>query len=130
MGSDHNQVSPKLPVLDFSNKETLKPGTNSWLSARKDVQQALEEFGCFVVFYDKISPEFRNTLLATLQELFELPTETKMSNIYEAKPLNGYVGQIPKLPLHESMGIDNATSLEETQRFTKLMWPAGNDNFW
>jgi len=129
MGSDHNQVSPKLPVLDFSNKETLKPGTNSWLSARKDVQQALEEFGCFVVLYDKISPEFRNTLLPTLQELFDLPTETKMTNKYEAKPLNGYVGQIPNLPLHESMGIDNATSLEETQRFTKLMWPAGNDNF-
>ena len=130
MGSDHHQVPLKLPVLDFSNKESLNPGTNSWLSARKHVQGALEEFGCFVVLYDGISPDFRNTLLATMQELFDLPTKTKMTNKYEAKPLNGYVGQILKLPLHESMGIDNATSLEETQRFTKLMWPGGNDNFW
>ncbi|XP_021817970.1 2-oxoglutarate-dependent dioxygenase AOP2-like [Prunus avium] len=118
---------PKLPVLDFS-KEALKPGTNSWLLACKDVRQALEEFGCFVVLYDKISPEFRNAFLGALQELFDLSTQTKMTNKYE-KPLNGYVGQIPKLPLHESLGIDNATNLEETQKFTKLMWPGGNDKF-
>ncbi|XP_068345532.1 probable 2-oxoglutarate-dependent dioxygenase AOP1.2 [Pyrus communis] len=124
MGSE---VEQKLPVLDFS-KEALKPGTNSWLLACKDVQQALEEFGCFVVLYDKISDEFRNALLRSLEELFDLPTETKMTNKYE-KPLNGYVGQIPKLPLHESLGIDNATNFEETQKFTKLMWPAGNDKF-
>ncbi|TYJ13962.1 hypothetical protein E1A91_A10G085800v1 [Gossypium mustelinum] len=51
-----------------------------------------------------------------------------MKNRYE-KPLNGYVGQIPKLPLHESLGIDNATSIEGTRFFTNLMWPQGNDRF-
>ncbi|KAE8705120.1 hypothetical protein F3Y22_tig00110430pilonHSYRG00290 [Hibiscus syriacus] len=51
-----------------------------------------------------------------------------MKNRYE-NPLNGYVGKIPKLPLHESLGIDNATSLQGTQFFTKLMWPQGNDHF-
>ena len=35
-----------IPVLDFSNLE-LKPGTSSWLSARKDVRRALEEYSCF-----------------------------------------------------------------------------------
>ncbi|GKV35775.1 hypothetical protein SLEP1_g43995 [Rubroshorea leprosula] len=96
MGSESQ--APKLPVLDFT-KGNLKPGTESWLSACKNVRKALEEYGCFIV-------------------------ENKMKNRYE-KPLNGYVGQIPKLPLHESMGIDNATSLEGTQYFTNLMWPEG-----
>lgn len=120
-------VEPKLPVLNFS-KETLKLGSESWDLARKDVQRAFEEYGCFVVLYDKISPEFRSTMFGALEELFDLPTETKMKNKYE-KPLNGYVGQNPVIPLHESLGIDNATTKEGTQFFTNLMWPQGNDRF-
>ncbi|KAL6283249.1 hypothetical protein ACE6H2_014178 [Prunus campanulata] len=126
MGSDGQ---PKLPVLDFSKEaEALKPGTNSWLSACKDVRQALEEFGCFFVSYDKLPPEFQSGFLGALQELFDLPTQTKMTNKSE-NPSSGYFGQIPSLPLHEGLGIENATNLEETQKFTKLMWPGGNDHF-
>lgn len=117
----------KLPVLNFS-KDTLKPGTEYWELARKEVQRAFEEYGCFVVSYDVISSEFRNAMFGALKELFDLPTETKMKNKYE-KPLNGYVGQNPVVPLHESMGIDNATSKEGTQFFTNVMWPEGNDQF-
>uniref|UniRef100_A0A2N9I584 Fe2OG dioxygenase domain-containing protein n=1 Tax=Fagus sylvatica TaxID=28930 RepID=A0A2N9I584_FAGSY len=124
MGSE---LQPKLPVLDFSN-ENLKPGTSSWLSKSKEVRQALEDYGCFVVLYDKVPSDLRNDVFGALEELFDLPTEIKLKNKYE-KPLNGYVGQIPKLPLHESMGIENATSLEGTQTFTNLMWPSGNDRF-
>lgn len=36
------QTQAKIPVLDFSNLE-MKPGTSSWLSARKDVCES-----CFV----------------------------------------------------------------------------------
>lgn len=123
------EAKAKLPVLDFS-KEDLKPGTNCWLKACNDVRQALEEYGCFIIECNNLlSSEFRNEIFGALKELFDLPTETKMKNRYE-KPLNGYVGQIPKLPLHESMGIDNATSLQATQNFAKLMWPKGNDSFW
>lgn len=125
MGSE---LQPKLPVLDFSS-ENLKPGTSPWLSKSKEVRQALEDYGCFVVLYDKVPSDLRNDVFGALEELFDLPTEIKLKNKYE-KPLNGYVGQIPKLPLHESMGIDDATSLEGTQTFTNLMWPSGNDRFW
>ncbi|KAL5575735.1 hypothetical protein UlMin_017434 [Ulmus minor] len=118
-------VEAKLPVLNFSG-DTLNPGTESWELARKNVQRALEEYGCFEVLFDEISSEFRNNMFGSLQELFDLPTETKMQNKYE-KPLNGYVGQNPIIPLHESLGIDNATSLEGTQFFTNLIWPSGGN---
>ncbi|XP_022721108.1 probable 2-oxoglutarate-dependent dioxygenase AOP1 [Durio zibethinus] len=124
MGSES---SPNLPILHFSD-EDLKPGTDSWLLACKNVRQALEEYGCFIVEYDNFPLELHNQVFSLLEELFDLPTETKMKNRYE-KPLNGYIGQIPKLPLHESMGIDNATTLDATQFFTNLMWPRGNDRF-
>ncbi|XP_030464483.1 deoxypodophyllotoxin synthase-like [Syzygium oleosum] len=125
MGSEG---SPKLPILSFSS-EDLKPGTTSWVSTCKKVIQALEEFGFFVVNYDEIIPsQVHDATFGVLHELFALPTETKMKNRYQ-KPLNGYVGQIAKLPLHESLGIDDATSLEATQKFTDLMWPSGNDRF-
>lgn len=125
MGSE---LQPKLPVLDFSCSENLKPGTSSWLSACKQVRRALEDCGCFVVVYEKVSPELLKQVFGALEELFNLPTETKMKNRYENR-LNGYVGKIEKLPLHESMGIQNATTLEGTQSFSNLLWPDGNDHF-
>ncbi|KAF2323289.1 hypothetical protein GH714_034469 [Hevea brasiliensis] len=124
MGSE---AAPKLPVLDFT-PENLKPGTSCWLKTCADVRQALEEYGCFVVEYKKLSPELRNAVFGALKDLFDLPTETKIQNKYQ-KPLNGYVGQIPKLPLHESLGIDDAISRQATLNFTNLMWPNGNDHF-
>ncbi|KAJ1375625.1 Oxoglutarate/iron-dependent dioxygenase [Sesbania bispinosa] len=90
----------RLPVLDF-RKEDLKTGINSWLSA----------------------------CTCSLKELFHLPTETKLKNKYEGKPLKGYVGQHPKIPLHESMGTDEGTTLEGIQSFAEKMWPNGNDKF-
>lgn len=118
-----------LPVVDFSKKD-LKPGTNCWSSACRNVRKALEEHGCFLVVYDKASNELRNSVFSSMKELFDLPTETKQKNIYEGKPLKGYVGQHPKIPLHESMGIDEGTTLEGIQNFATKMWPNGNDNFW
>lgn len=128
MGSE---FLPKLPVITFS-RETLNPGTSSWKKACNEVKQALEDYGSFILECKdgfRLCPNFRKGVFDALRELFDLPTETKMKNRYE-KPLNGYVGQIAALPLHESLGIDNATSLEATQSFTKIMWPEGNDSFW
>ncbi|KAJ4838234.1 hypothetical protein Tsubulata_050906 [Turnera subulata] len=124
MGSS---VAPKLPVLDFT-QENLAPGSSSWLKACSDVRQALEEYGCFILKYNKIPLQLIEAVFGVSKELFDLPTETKMQNRYDI-PLTGYVGQIPKLPLHESMGIDNVTSLQATQAFTNLMWPNGNVRF-
>lgn len=56
------QTQAKIPVLDFSNLE-MKPGTSSWLSARKDVCRALEEYSCFVAeLGNKIPLELHNTI--------------------------------------------------------------------
>lgn len=127
MGSEGSQ--PSLAVLDFT-EEDLKPGTSSWSSTCTSVRQALEEHGCFVVVYDRAHDEIQKGVFCSLKELFDLPTETKLTNIYEGKPLKGYVGQHPKIPLHESMGIDEGTTLEGIQNFAKKMWPNGNDKFW
>ncbi|XP_010462133.1 PREDICTED: 2-oxoglutarate-dependent dioxygenase AOP3-like [Camelina sativa] len=121
-------MSCKIPTLDFS-REDLKPGTKYWESTRKNITQALEEYGCFIIdLQDKTPLNLLDQVFGSLVDLFDLPTQTKMKNKYN-KPLSGYVGQIPTLPLHESLGIDNATSLEATRSFTGLMWPQGNEHF-
>ncbi|XP_021906538.1 LOW QUALITY PROTEIN: probable inactive 2-oxoglutarate-dependent dioxygenase AOP2 [Carica papaya] len=116
-----------IPVLPFY-KDKLKSDTDYWLSTSENVREALEEYGCFILEYNPVPIQLHNQVLSALKELFDLPTETKMKNRYE-KPLNGYVGQIPEIPLHESLGIDNATTLQGIQFFTKTIWPAGNDHF-
>ncbi|KAF2323148.1 hypothetical protein GH714_033673 [Hevea brasiliensis] len=121
------EVAPKLPVLDFS-KETLNPGTSCWLKACADVRQALEEYGCFAVEYKKLSPELRDGVFGVLKELFDLPTEVKMQNKCQ-RPLISYIGHDSRIPLHESMGIEDAATLEAAKKFSNLMWPSGNDRF-
>ncbi|KAF5935868.1 hypothetical protein HYC85_026997 [Camellia sinensis] len=88
----------KLPIIDFT-KENLKPGTSSWHKASKQVLSALEEYGCFVAVYDEVSLDLHDKVFNKLEELFDLPTATKMQN-KSSKPLYGYVGQIPVVPLY------------------------------
>ncbi|XP_059633894.1 probable 2-oxoglutarate-dependent dioxygenase AOP1 [Cornus florida] len=120
-------AQPKLPVIDFT-KENLNPGTSSWFSACNDVQHALEEYGCFIAVYEKVSLELSNEIFCALEELFDLPSETKVLNTSD-KPYYGYFGQHPAAMLHESMGIGEATTLEAIQSFANVMWPSGNDHF-
>ncbi|XP_059644765.1 probable 2-oxoglutarate-dependent dioxygenase AOP1 [Cornus florida] len=117
----------KLPIIDFT-KENLKPGTSSWLTARHAVTHALEEYGCFIAIYDKISSELHDAVFRSLEQLFDLPTATKVQN-KSSKPLYGYVGQIPIIPLYESLGIDYPNTPQGIQSFTNVMWPHGNDAF-
>ncbi|KAL3522950.1 hypothetical protein ACH5RR_015784 [Cinchona calisaya] len=119
---------PKLLVVDFTNKEVLKPGSGSWASACKDIRRALENRGFFIPLYDEVSPELDKANFHAAAELFDLPTEVKAKNTYE-KPFHGYVGQNPLIPLHEALGIDYATTHEGVQSFANLMWPKGNDSF-
>ncbi|XP_047312425.1 probable 2-oxoglutarate-dependent dioxygenase AOP1 [Impatiens glandulifera] len=120
-------VLPKLLVVDF-NKDGMKPGTSSWISAGKDIRQALEQHGCFVALYDGISSDLNDRIFHSADDLFNLPLETKLKNI-NGKPYHGYVGQIPIVPLHEGLGMDYATTLEGAQSFTDIMWPNGNESF-
>lgn len=119
-----SQTLFKIPVIDLSQEE-LKPGTSSWLSVRQNVCNALEECGGFVAVYNKVSLDLHNQLLEASKQLFDLPTETKMKDPTATE----YVGHKPNFPLYERLGIVNATTLEETQKFTNLMWPSGNDKF-
>ncbi|KAK4364319.1 hypothetical protein RND71_015677 [Anisodus tanguticus] len=124
-----HQAPLKLPLINLSN-EYLKPDTTNWLSTCDEVRRALEEYGCFLAVYDSVQPELNNDIFHALEELFHLPTETKIRNTSE-KPFYGYYGQIPDIPLHESLGINigDAITTEGIQEFTNLMWPCGNDHF-
>ncbi|KAL7099784.1 hypothetical protein ACP275_09G107400 [Erythranthe tilingii] len=118
---------PELLVVDFT-KEEMKPGSISWSKSCKEIRTALENHGCFVALYDKISTHLHKSIFKAADELFDLPTEVKIQNKNE-KPYHGYVGQMPIVPLHEGLGIDYSTTLEGAQGFTNLMWPNGNDSF-
>ncbi|XP_015868729.2 probable 2-oxoglutarate-dependent dioxygenase AOP1 [Ziziphus jujuba] len=124
MGS---QTEMKVPVIDLT-KENLKPGTDSWISACKQVRYAFEEYGCVEVVYDKVSMELGSSMFAVVDDLFNLPIETKMQNTSD-RPYHSYFGRYSFIPLYESLGIDNPTTLEGAQHFTNIMWPQGNDHF-
>ncbi|XP_057777477.1 probable 2-oxoglutarate-dependent dioxygenase AOP1 [Salvia miltiorrhiza] len=117
----------KLGVIEFTDKNT-NPETESWWETCKKVVDALEEYGCFVAVYDKLTHEIHKEAFSSLQQLFDLPTQTKVQN-KSSKPLYGYVGQIPFLPLYESMGIDDAHTIQGIQNFSNVMWHNGNPAF-
>ncbi|KAB1214333.1 putative 2-oxoglutarate-dependent dioxygenase AOP1.2 [Morella rubra] len=99
----HSQA--KIPVLDFSN-EDLKPGTSPWLSARKDVCRALEEYGCFVAeLGNRLPLELHNSMFGSVRELFDFPTETK-KKVTSERALHG---NFPNA-LYERVMITNATA--------------------
>ncbi|CAH1425560.1 unnamed protein product [Lactuca virosa] len=118
---------PKLLVVDFTN-DNLTPGTTIWSSTCNDIRVALQNHGCFIALYNGVSTKLQESVFQAADELFDLPTETKIKNIV-SKPYHGYVGQMPIVPLHEGLGIDYATDHEGAQSFTNLMWPNGNQSF-
>ncbi|XP_021298679.1 probable 2-oxoglutarate-dependent dioxygenase AOP1 [Herrania umbratica] len=124
MGS---QTPLKLPVIDFT-KPDLKPGTIEWDLVKGQVKQALQEYGCFEALFDRIPLDVRETIFGALEELFDLPLQTKIRNVSK-KPYHGYVGQYPQAPLYESLGIDDANIIEKVEAQTRTLWPDGNKSF-
>ncbi|KAL4386243.1 hypothetical protein GQ457_09G007680 [Hibiscus cannabinus] len=124
MGS---QTPLRLPVIDFSKPE-LKPGTGEWDSVKGHVHAALRDYGCFEATFDKIPLDLREAMFGSLEELFDLPLQTKLLNVSK-KPYHGYVGQYPQIPLYESMGIDDANVAENVEALTSIFWPQGNSSF-
>ncbi|XP_023729455.1 probable 2-oxoglutarate-dependent dioxygenase AOP1 [Lactuca sativa] len=118
----------KLPTIDFTNKRNLHPGSTSWLTTSIEATRALEQYGCFIAEYDQVPLNLNNAVFQALQDLFDLPIETKVQN-KSTKPLYGYVGQIPFIPLYESMGFDYSNTLDGVRSFTDVMWPHGNEAF-
>ncbi|KAJ9561532.1 hypothetical protein OSB04_006692 [Centaurea solstitialis] len=121
-------VSVSQPTLPVINMDDLKPGTESWMLTCDKVTRAIEEYGCFMAVYERVSGELKNEVLDSLRILFELPIETKVKNTSDT-PFYGYLGPNHTRPLFESLGIENATSLDHVQHFANLMWPSGNHRF-
>ncbi|CAN6582044.1 unnamed protein product [Malus baccata var. baccata] len=120
MGSDSETASLKIPIIDF---------TNSGSDTTPDqVRHALEEYGCFVAAYDGVPAQLVDKVMAQSKDLFDLPTETKLSHTGD-DVLRGYIGPSPRLPYSETFAISHATSFQDVQNFMNLVWPAGKDNF-
>lgn len=121
-----------LPKIDLSS-EDLSPGTTSWDLVRGDVLQALQVYGCFEAVYgrNKIQPELYHSVMEQLQEVFDLPSETKQRFVEPGKPYFGYVGNLPTVPLYEAMGISGVLDSTAIQDLTNIFWPVhGNPRFW
>ncbi|ESQ37986.1 hypothetical protein EUTSA_v10028799mg [Eutrema salsugineum] len=110
-------VSFQLPVIDFSDR-TLKPGTSKWVKVKDDVRKALEDYGCFEASFDRVSMELKKSVFEAMEDLFELPVETKKRNV-SSKPFHGYLSH----NLYQSLGIDDANVLEKVNDFTHQLWP-------
>ncbi|KAG7583857.1 Oxoglutarate/iron-dependent dioxygenase [Arabidopsis suecica] len=110
-------MSLQLPVIDFSN-QTRKPGSSKWDEVKADVRKALEEYGCFEATFDKVSVELKKSVFEAMEELFDLPVQTKQRNV-SSKPFHGYICH----NLYQSLGIDDANVLVEVNDFTKQLWP-------
>lgn len=120
----------EITLINLSNDpRSVKPGTEQWAMACKEVRTACEQMGCFRVVYDGVPPELRLSMFKAMKILFELPPETKKKNA-STKPYFGYVGGHDAVPLYESLGVEGATELDTARAFSELMWPAGNAEFW
>ncbi|CAK9312067.1 unnamed protein product [Citrullus colocynthis] len=118
----------EIPIVKFCS-ENLRSGMKEWVFTREKVREALEEYGCFVALYDKVSMELSSNMLGSLKQLFDVPLERKIQNVSE-KPYHGYFGQNPLMPIHESMGIEHPILPTNIHSFTNLMWPSrGNKPF-
>lgn len=124
MGSHAPKNVP--PIVDFTEKN-MKTGSSSWLSTSKEVMHALEEYGCFIALYDKVSMELHKHVYDLVHELFDLPLETKLQNVSD-NPYFGYIGQAPTQPLYESLRFIDATIVEAIKGFTQQMFPSGHEH--
>uniref|UniRef100_A0A9I9E977 Fe2OG dioxygenase domain-containing protein n=1 Tax=Cucumis melo TaxID=3656 RepID=A0A9I9E977_CUCME len=133
----------KLPNIDKKDDDIDPESSKLWLERSKQVRDALEEYGCFLCEYDddessrccnsssssKLDSNYEE-IFKGLKELFDFPLETKMKNVSD-KPYHGFLDSRAPfvLPLHQSLGIENASSYEAVQSFVNLLWPSGNHHF-
>lgn len=118
---------PKLSVIDFSLKNLI-PNSSSWITTCSEAMHALEKHGVFIAKYDGVPQELDDAIFSASRDVFDLPTEVKVLSTSDT-PYHAYSGKTPVMPLYESIGIENATTTEGVEFFTKLMWPSGNESF-
>ncbi|XP_006367749.1 probable 2-oxoglutarate-dependent dioxygenase AOP1 [Solanum tuberosum] len=124
-----NSENIKLPKIDFS-QEDLKTDTLVWNQVKSQVHKALVEYGCFEASFDKIPIHLRKSIFESLQQIFDLPLQTKLENI-STKPFHGYISSktFPSFPLFESMCVDDANIPGKAEKFAQILWPQGNPSF-
>ncbi|TYJ38964.1 hypothetical protein E1A91_A04G031500v1 [Gossypium mustelinum] len=114
-----------VPVIYFSN-QNMKPGSPEWDLVKSQVREALEEYGCFEALFDPIL-ELRKAVLGALQEVFDLPLQTKKLCVSD-KPFRGY--SCPPSGVLQSMTVDDAHIAENIEQcLTTGLWPQGNISF-
>nr|XP_043623203.1 probable 2-oxoglutarate-dependent dioxygenase AOP1 [Erigeron canadensis] len=115
----------QLPTIDFSVLNNQKLDARVYDSMKTEVLEALQKYGCFQASIDGITPELQKSVYGAAKHLFDLPLETKNKNVSTGMFI-GYMGNSPRLPLYESMGIEEPYIAEKVENFTNLMWPHGN----
>lgn len=123
MGSE---TEMKLPIIDFSILDLESKTSTHWESVKSQVNKALAEYGCFEAVFDKAPLELRNAIFDEVEELFNLPLETKLQ-VVSSKPYRGYI--VDPNELFESIGIDDAHILEKVESFSQNLWPEGKPHF-
>ncbi|XP_020272500.1 probable 2-oxoglutarate-dependent dioxygenase AOP1 [Asparagus officinalis] len=110
--------------------KALEPGTPQWEATSRDIRQALETYGCFLVDYDSVSRELREAMFEEMEPLFALPAEAKRKAA-EGTPQSSLVlpGQTPDAPLQQVFGAVGLQEPETAQALTDILWPDGNDKF-
>ncbi|CAL1360638.1 unnamed protein product [Linum trigynum] len=129
MGSDHQETtSVRIPTIDFSDMDLKAPAASCWNMVKSQVWEAVQEYGCFQATYGDLPQQLRQAMDAAMEEVFSLPVEAKRRNVSD-KPLHGYIGSSPVMPLYESLGIDDPETDHGVQSFTNVMWPSGHAKF-
>ncbi|MCD7446638.1 hypothetical protein HAX54_012124 [Datura stramonium] len=118
-------ASSTIPSIDFC-KANMKPGSAEWESTRKQVFQALEEYGCFEVIYDKVPKGIEEDLFGTLKEIF--PLEAKVKE-YLDKPLQDYKHQLPNPPYNAFRRTTDLLLPQHIEPFVNTFYPDGNPHF-
>ncbi|CAJ1913639.1 unnamed protein product [Sphenostylis stenocarpa] len=121
MGSE---TEVKLPIIDFS-KLDLESNVAEWESVKSQVHKALAEYGSFEAVFDKVPSDFRKAIFLEVEELFDLPLETKQ-RVASSRPYRGYVQPVE---IYESMGIEDANVHEKVENLIKILWPQGKPSF-
>ncbi|KAF2301082.1 hypothetical protein GH714_019966 [Hevea brasiliensis] len=117
--------SSSLPVIDFSFSE-LRPGSPPWDLVKSQVGKAAAEFGCFQALFNKIPQDLRNAMNGAMEEMLQLPLETKRRNVSE-KPYHGYLGSTSaRSSIYEGLCIVEPSIYDMVENFTNVLWPEGN----
>lgn len=129
MSSMGSNSTLQLPLIDLSGLDNSEPGNSSWDTVQNAVRQALEEYGCFEALYDKITKELHDDVFTELEELFNLPAETKRRFVDSKSVYDGYRANPPLNPLHEVMRMGDVLNSGAIGQLADLLWPEGNTKF-